>query len=68
METHLQESLDTSCMHQNVLESLLKMDKVCKESYYFMLSKSCMQDHMKQNGVRFYRIMQICFHGLSIIL
>ena len=36
----LNERLHKTCIHQEVLESLLKMRKVCKESYSYMLSKN----------------------------
>ena len=37
----LNERLDKQCVYQEVIDSLLKMRKVCKESYSYMLSKDC---------------------------
>ena len=39
----LQERLDTSFVHQDILEQLLKMNKVCQETYKHMLHKNSRQ-------------------------
>ena len=42
----LQEKLDTNAVQQDVLESVLKMDKVCKVTYRYMLqNKSKQRSH-----------------------